>query len=106
MPRKAPALPRNITKPRLSLMPQDIRRLFRNDEWITIESRNTQLVFVEEFAQKDCGVTFDTTCLADVFELTRSRVRTIREKTQKEQQPPHRLLVLSNEQEFQFCEMI
>jgi hypothetical protein len=36
-------------------------------------------------AQKDCGITFDTTCLADIFELTRSRVRTIRAKAQKKQ---------------------
>jgi hypothetical protein len=61
---------------------------------------------MEEFTQKGCGVILDTTHLADVFELTRSRVRTIREKAQKKQQPPHRLLALSDEQEFQLCEMI
>jgi hypothetical protein len=63
-------------------------------------------VFVEEFAQKDCGVTLDTTCLAEVFELTPSSVLTIHKKTQKKQRPPHRPLALSNEQKLQFCEMI
>jgi hypothetical protein len=60
------------------LTAQDIRALFRSEEWIAIESRKAQLVFVEEFAQKDCGVTIDTTCLAEIFEMSRSRVRTNR----------------------------
>jgi hypothetical protein len=86
MPPKAPDLPHNIIEPRLSataLMAHNIRPLFRNAEWITVESRNAQLVFVEEFARKDCGITFDILCLADVFELTRSRIRTIHAKAQK-----------------------
>jgi hypothetical protein len=90
MPPKAPALPHNIIEPRLSataLTAQDIRALFRNEEWIAIEWQNAQLVFVEEFTQRDYGVTFETACLAGLFELTRSRVRTIRAKTQKEQRP-------------------
>jgi hypothetical protein len=77
MPPKGWFLPRNVIAPRLSattLTAQDIRQRFRNEEWITIASRKAQLVFVEEFTQKDCGVTLDTTCLADVFELSRSRV--------------------------------
>jgi hypothetical protein len=61
---------------------------------------------VEEFAQKDCSITLDTTCLADVFELTRSRVRTVREKAQRKQRPPRHPLALSHEQELQLCEMI
>jgi transposase len=61
---------------------------------------------VKEFAQKDCGVTLDTTCLAGYFGLTRFRIRTIRVKTQKKQRPPHRPLALSNKQELQLCEMI
>jgi hypothetical protein len=55
-------------------------RAFSKEEWIAIESRNAQLVFMEEFAQKHCGVKLDTTCLAGGFDLTRSGVRTILEK--------------------------
>jgi hypothetical protein len=109
MPPKALVVPRNIIESRLSATAptaQDIRALFRNEEWISIESRDAQLVFVEEFAQKDCGVTFDTICLTDLFELTRSRIRTICTRAQKKQQPSHRPLALSNEQELQPCEMV
>jgi transposase len=63
-------------------------------------------MFVDEFAHKDCGITLDTTYLAEVFRLTRSRVRIIRAKAQKNQRPPHRPLALSNEQKLQLCEMI
>jgi hypothetical protein len=109
MPLKAPTLPRNTIEARLSaaaLTAQDIGALFRNEECIAIESRNAQLVFVEEFAQKGGGVTFDTTYLADAFDPTRSRIRTIRAKAQKKQRPSHRPLTLSNKQELQLCEMI
>jgi hypothetical protein len=61
---------------------------------------------VEEFTQKYCGVTLDTTRLAEVFELARSRVRTIHTKAQKKQRPPHCPLALSNEQKLPLCEMI
>jgi hypothetical protein len=80
------ALPRSIIEPHLFatvLAAQDVRVLFRNAEWIAIESRNAQLAFVEELAQKDRGITLNTTCLADVFDLTRSCVRTVRAKEQK-----------------------
>jgi hypothetical protein len=87
MPPKALALLRNNIEPRVSataLTVHATRALFRNEEWIPIESRNAQLVFVEESAQKGCGVTLDTACLTDRFELTRSRARTICEKNTKE----------------------
>jgi hypothetical protein len=106
---KAPALPCNIIEPHLSttaLTAQDMSAVFRNEEWIAIESRNAQLVFVEEFTQKGCCITLDTTCIADEFELNRSRVRAIREKAPKNQRPPHCLLALSHERELQLCEMI
>jgi hypothetical protein len=98
-----------MIEPRLSattLTAQDIRALLRNDEWTSIEARNTQLVFLAEFAQTECGVMLDTACLADLFQLTCSRVRTIRAKAQRKQKPPHRPLALSNEQESELCQMI
>jgi hypothetical protein len=61
---------------------------------------------VEEFVQQDCGITLDTTSLAVGVELTHSCVRTIREKAQKKQGPPHRRLALANKQELQLCEVI
>jgi hypothetical protein len=69
------AISRAMVEPRSSTTPltaQDIRALMRNDEWI--KSWNTQLVFVEQFAKTKHGATFDTLFLAELFELTHSRV--------------------------------
>jgi hypothetical protein len=55
MPPRAPALPCNIIEPCVSvtaLTAQDIRALFRNEEWTAMESRRAQLVSGEEFTQK------------------------------------------------------
>jgi hypothetical protein len=60
----------------------------------------------EKIGQKDSDVTHDAACFAEVFKLTRFRVRTIRETAQKKQRPLHCHLALSNEQELQLCEMI
>jgi hypothetical protein len=89
-----------------SLTAQDIRALMRNDEWIAIESRNTQLVLIEQFAKIECGVTFDTTVLTELFELTLSRVRTIWAKAQRKERPSYHPPAFSDEQEFELCQMI
>jgi hypothetical protein len=85
---KTSAISRAVIEPRsstITITGQDICALLRNDEWIAIESRNVQHVFIEQLAKTECGVTFDTTVLAKLFELTRSRVRAIRAKAQRRQ---------------------
>jgi hypothetical protein len=56
-------------------------------EWITVESRGVQLVFIEQFAKIECGVTFEATVLTELFEFTRSRVPAIRATAQGKQRP-------------------
>jgi hypothetical protein len=54
MPPKTAAIFRARTKPRLStttLTAQDIRALMRTDQRTAIESRNGQLVFLEQFSK-------------------------------------------------------
>jgi hypothetical protein len=95
MPLKTPAISRPVIEPSLSttaLTGQNLRAFTRNDEWIAIESRTTQLLFIEQFAE--------------LSELTRSRVRAIHAKVQRKQRPPCHPLVLSDEQEFELCQMI
>jgi hypothetical protein len=77
-----------------------------NNKWIAIESRNAQLVFIEQFAKTKCGVTIDITVFVALFELTRSRVRAIGVKAQSQQRSPYRPLALSDEQEFELYQKI
>jgi hypothetical protein len=69
-----------------------------------IESRNAQLVFIGPFAKTECGVTFDSTVLAELFELTRSRLRAIRAKAQRKQRSLYRSPALFDEQECQIIQ--
>jgi hypothetical protein len=109
MPPKTPAIFQAVIKPRLSttaLTVQDIRALVRNDEWIAIESRNCHLVFIKQFAKTKCGTTFDSTVLAELFELTRSRVRGIRAKAQRNQRSPCRPPAVFDKQESELCQIV
>jgi hypothetical protein len=92
MPPKPPDISQAVIEPHLSttaLTAQDIRAPMRNDEWITIEPRKAQLVLIEQFTKTECGVTFDSTVLAELFELARSRVREIRVMAERKQPPPY-----------------
>jgi hypothetical protein len=63
-------------------------------------------VLIEQFTITECGVTFDTTLLAESFELTRSGMRAIRAKAPSREGPPYHPPILSDEQEFELCQMI
>jgi hypothetical protein len=62
-----------------NLSGQDVRALLRSDSWNAFDSRNSQLVFLHDFARTDCVIRLDTCHLADIFGLTRDRVRTVLE---------------------------
>jgi predicted sulfurtransferase len=97
---KTPTISRAVIEPRLSttvLTAQEIRTLMRDDKWIAIESRNAQLVFIEQFAKSERGVTLDAIRFAELFELIRFHLRAIRAKAQRKQQLPYRLPGLSDE---------
>jgi hypothetical protein len=63
-------------------------------------------VFIEQFAKTECGVTIDITVLAELFELTRSRMRAGRAKALSRQESPSRLPALSDEQELELCQIM
>jgi hypothetical protein len=97
-----------VIEPRLSaaaLTAQDVCAFMRNDEWIAIEFRNAQLAFIEQFAKIEFGGRFDPTVLAELFDLTSSRVRTIQANVQRKQWPPYRPPTLSDQQAFELCQM-
>jgi hypothetical protein len=62
MPPEAPAISLVVIEPPLSPTDhtvRDIHVLMRNNEWTAIDSRNAQLVFIEQFAKIKCGGTFN-----------------------------------------------
>jgi hypothetical protein len=94
------AIARSTIESRLSvttLTVKDVHALFRNEEWIALETRSAKLVFLEEFAQIECGAAVNIASLADLFKLTRYRVHTVRVKIENKSRVPHHPLVLSNE---------
>jgi transposase len=106
---KTAGLPRDVIGPRLSMNPltaQNIRALFRLGEWKALESRNSQLVYLADSAQLECGITLDAAHLADVFELARGLVRTVRSKARARRKAPYRPRMLTEDQEQTACEFI
>jgi hypothetical protein len=106
---KTSAIPRSTTEPHrfaTALTAQDLRALLRNKEWIALETRKAQLVFLEEFAQIECGWIFDVAKLANLFKLTRSRVHTLLVEAANRSRAPDRPLALFNKQESELCLII
>jgi hypothetical protein len=100
MPPKAPVIPcdtveRALRSPRLS--GQAIRALLRSESWNALDSRNAQLVFLEEFARTECGIPLDSGHLSDPFNLTRERVCKILSKWSLGCKSPHGPLTLTLE---------
>jgi hypothetical protein len=102
MPLITPAIPREALEPLLrvaTLTAQDICAAMRSDQWNTLQSRNAQVAFLAEFAEREYGIQFLNLSLAEAFGLTASHIRTIPAKARKKQKSPHRPLSLTDDQE-------
>jgi hypothetical protein len=64
-----------------------------------LQSRNAQVAFLSEFAEREYGIQLPNLSLADVFGLTASHIHIIRAKARKKQKSPHRPLSLTDDQE-------
>jgi hypothetical protein len=71
--------------------------LHRNEVWMTLESWNAQLVFLEEFAHIESSVWLDITCFTELFRLNYSPDSTHCAKIQRRQQLLHHLPIIDNE---------
>jgi hypothetical protein len=109
MPPKTPAIPSDTLDERLAHTPlsgQDLRALLRSEVWNALDSRNAQLVFLDEFARVECGKPLNSGHLADVFDLTRDRVRRVLAKWKNTRGAAHRPMSLTIEQEQIVCAFI
>jgi hypothetical protein len=106
---KTPAFPYDVMHVKIASSPlsdQDVRTLLRSETWNVLESRNDQLVFLEEFSRTEYVRPLDSGHLGDVFGLTRDRIRKVLIKAQKSSKEPHYPLSLTHEQEIIFCALI
>jgi uncharacterized protein YfbU (UPF0304 family) len=78
---------------------QDVRAMLRISEWQTLESRNTQVVFLCEFGETDATYMQSTDDIARIFNIIVNNVHQIRHKAHLKQKSPHRPLTLDAEQE-------
>jgi hypothetical protein len=102
MPPKTTVIPREVLEPLLRVTPltaQDIRAAMRSDQWNTLQSRNAQIGFLAEFAERECGIQLPNLSLAEAFELTAFHICIIHAKARKKQKLPHRPLNLTDDQE-------
>jgi hypothetical protein len=99
---KVLALARNEIEPHLSitrLSAQDIRALLRDDEWFALESRNQQVVFLYDFAKRECSISMPAAIVGRVFGIHEAHVWKIRSRAQETARPGHRPFAKSSKQE-------
>jgi hypothetical protein len=101
MPPKVLALPRECIERALCntvVTIQDVRALFRSDDWCALLSRNEQLVFFYEFVKTEYSGSLTSEVLDQTFGIEPSHVRKIRSKAQKKPKSPYRPAALNQDQ--------
>jgi hypothetical protein len=102
MPPKVAALPRKVLEPRLydtGVCIQDIRAMLRSPEWCAVQSRNQEVVFMDDFIKTECGMTLTAAALGAACMIEDSHLRKIRRKAQNEPKAAHRPLALTEDEE-------
>jgi hypothetical protein len=102
MPLKVAALPREVLEPRLyatEVCAQDIRAMLCSRESRALQSRNQQVVFMDDFITNECGITLTAAALAAEFMIEGSHLRKIRRKAQNKPKAAHRPLALTEDEE-------
>jgi hypothetical protein len=61
---------------------QDVRALFRSDDWCALDSRNEQLLFFYEFVKTEYSRSLTSEVLSQLFGIEPSHVRKIRSKAE------------------------
>jgi hypothetical protein len=109
MPLKVPALLPDIFGPFLSdtgLTAQDVRALFRDPDWQSLESQNQRVTFLVDFARCNCCLGLSNQLLARVFDISPQHVAKIHWKARKLSKPPHRPVTLDENQDISVLEFI
>jgi hypothetical protein len=109
MPPKVAALPREVLEPRLyatGVCLQDIRAMHHSPEWRALQSRNQQVVFMDDFIKNECGITLTAAALGATFMIEGSHLRKIRSKAKNMPKAAHRPLALTEDEESSVIHLI
>jgi hypothetical protein len=71
------ALPREVFEHRLyatEVCADDIRAMLRSPEWCALQSRNQQVVFMDDFIKNECGITLISAALGAAFMIEGSHL--------------------------------
>jgi hypothetical protein len=102
MPPKVAALPREVLEPRLyatGVCAQDIHAMLRSPEWCALQSRNKQVVFMDDFIMNELGITLTAAALGAAFMIEGSHLRKIRSKAQNKPKAAHHPTTLTEDEE-------
>jgi hypothetical protein len=102
MPHKVPALSTEVLEPDLShagLTGQDTRAIFRDTDWISLDSQNRQVTFLFDFARCNCSLGLSNQVLGRISQIAPQHVAKILFKSRNSSTPAHRPLTLEDDQE-------
>jgi transposase len=113
MSERAPALPPHELAHRLEstgMSARDVRAMFHDPDFQAIEDRNSQLLYLHEYALSECYVSINSKKLAEIYQISEGHVRRIRcaarKKEEKKPQPVGRPRKLSEDQEKEILDWI
>ena len=109
MPPKALPVTYDEMKERIigtTLSGQDLRAIFRNDDFRACSSRNDQVAFLKEFLPQNCFISCNAKLISTLFNISEGNVRKIFSKLRKIKKPVGRPLALSENQEKQLIDFI
>jgi hypothetical protein len=101
MPPKVLAFPRERIERALcntGVTAQNVRALFRLNDWCALHSRSEQLVFFYEFVKTECNRSLASKVLGQVFGIEPPHVRKIRSKAEEKPKPLYRPAALNEDQ--------
>jgi hypothetical protein len=102
MPPTVSAIYTEVLEPAFShtgLAGQDIRALFRDTDWRSLDSRHRQLAFLYDFTRCKCSLGLSNQVLGRIFQIAPQHVAKILCKSRNSSRHPHRLLTLEEDQE-------
>jgi hypothetical protein len=102
MPPKTGPIPRGLLERALyssGMTAHDSRALLRSCEWQALTSRNSQIVFLSEFAETDSASRLRTDDIAMIFSVSADNVRQIRHRARMKKKESHRPLAPDPDQE-------
>jgi hypothetical protein len=88
---RAPALPLPLLLQRLertALSGRDIRALLQNPDFRAIPDRNSQMLFLRNFADEECFVSINDKTLAEAYDIGLGNVKKIRCKARQRESTP------------------